>query len=81
MEGARLSRNLDFATSTSSQESIVHSPNLITPIVAEQVINGHRASAARSRLAPRLRRIRGRRSAALSASVPRGRPTFPSAVR
>jgi hypothetical protein len=60
-------------------------PHLITTIVADQVISEHRASAARSRylngLVPRVRRFRGRRAPAPIASVPRGRPTFPSAAR
>jgi hypothetical protein len=60
-------------------------PHLITTIVADQMISEHRASAARAHradgLVSRLRRFRGRRAPALHGSVPRGRPSFPTAAR
>jgi hypothetical protein len=62
----------------------MNTPSLITAAVAQQVISDHRATAARAHRADgivgRARRFRGR-SAALHGSVPRGRPSFPSAAR
>jgi hypothetical protein len=65
----------------------VHTPSMLTPIVAAEVISDHHVSASRSRragdsgLTLSLRRFRARRNPALHASVPRGRPSFPSAAR
>jgi hypothetical protein len=63
----------------------VNTPSIITAHVAQQVISEHQASAARAHRADgivtRMRRFRGRRAAALHGSVPRGRPSFPSAAR
>lgn len=64
----------------------MNTPSIITSVVAQQVISEHQATAARAHRADgismvsRLRRFRGRR-AALHGSVPRGRPSFPSAAR
>ncbi len=60
----------------------MHSPSLITPFVADELINSYRADAARAQRpgrAAHVLRFRGRRTGALRPAAPRGRPLPPIA--